>query len=186
MVGSRHRSAAVAEEIYIPESPEPSSEDQRRAGHRQPAKTKTRPVAGFIGTVAILCGLLLILGIRQAAITQMGYEIDAMKRRLVDLENQRAALAGQVALLKAPDRIEATAYDMGMGRTEERRVLDVPTTLATVEPEVEAAGSGVVVPLPQPPGEDSSSHLAGIPGWTIRMAEAGSKMFAWLRSDHNQ
>lgn len=178
MVGPRHRSAAaVAENIYAPEetAPQRSFKVRRRAGRRR----KSGTVISFAGTIVLLCGMLLVLGMRQAAIARLGYEIDTAKKQLAALEQERAMLEGQVALLKTPDRIETTALDMGMAYAEERRIMNV-AVLDTVDAAT-SVGKSVIVALPQPPsGTPDGEPVAGGSGRSSLMAAAGERILAWL------
>lgn len=178
MVRSRYRGAtAVAQALYPLES---DKVPRRQSPHRRKLAGKRKPVplGRFVGTLALLFVMFLILGSRQAAITQMGYEIDAAKRKLAALENERTMLEGQLAQLKTPMRIEAAALDMGMTQAEEKRIMNVEE-LSPVQI-VADVGKEVVVPLPQPPTEESQDDVAGHRTDDRHLSGSGHRMYSWL------
>src|SRR5690606_6852524 len=88
---------------------------KRSAKHRRAAGKHRGPDVGrVLLSFGVILGLLFFLGARQAAITEMSYDIAEQKQQLEQMKSQRDALQAQVARLSAPGRVEAEALALGM------------------------------------------------------------------------
>ena len=174
MVGTRSQTAAAAAPIPAPRAlPDNPLKPRRRVVRR---RAQAAPGSRFLGTVAGIVLLLFILGMRQAAITALGYEIDAAKQRLETLRAERAALAGELAQLAAPARIERQAVQLGMETSGERRVARV-VDLEPVTPS-EDEGRAVVVALSKPAAAEPDRVTGeGRPGV---LSQLSARLYAWL------
>ncbi|HEX6989575.1 MAG TPA: hypothetical protein VF282_08905, partial [Bacillota bacterium] len=106
---TRHSSAAATRVAWANRG----RRTERRPRRQADGATGRKPAVRFVVTVAVVAALLLILGIRQAGITAVAYEIDATKRELAEARSELESLEAQLAQLEAPDRVEEGALAMG-------------------------------------------------------------------------
>lgn len=163
---ARQSSAAAARPAW------PDRQDvAKRRERRQPGRAvkpqgagRPRGIARLTATVAIVAAVLLVLGIRQAGITAVGYEIDATKRQLAGAKGELERLEAELARLAAPERVEDGALAMGMTDAAEVRLAAVGQLVA--EPVEVAAGQSAVVklsPVSSPDVEVAAAQGGGAP-----------------------
>ena len=178
---ARHSSAAAA----VPARPLEPGRGQRgersprgRRGRAAQAHRTARPqgVARLAVTVVLVSAVLLLLGIRQAAITAVGYEIDRTKRELAEAQAALERLEAELARLATPGRVEEGALAMGMREAAEVRVASVDQLAAA--PSVTPQGDRAVVQLPPVRDPEAPAALTIQPP---SLAEtAGELLSGWL------
>ena len=170
---AKHSSAAAARVQWPARHPR---SDRRLRRQQQARAVRPRAVVRFVTTVVLVAGILLILGVRQAGITALGYQIDATKRDLAAARAELAALEAELARLAAPDRVEQGALALGMTGAADVRLAQLhalaPQTARTEE------GRTVVVKLP-PAREDGAAAAVAVDprGLTERVSDL---VYSWL------
>lgn len=178
MQGSaRHTIGNVAIPLPHPEPLRKPADPQRKrrlTGARKQSRGLVRlhPVR-LAFTLVVVLGLLSFIGVRQVAITGLGYEIDRMKGQLEALHMEQAALEGRMAQLAAPQRIEQAALALGMVESGQMRIARVERLQA--QPQVaRVERQPVVVALPVNAGNE------GEPTYAQRATALVDRLSEWL------
>src|SRR5690606_5712726 len=160
--------AAAAVRAAVPDARRQARRRTQRPPHPAPRAQRSPSIRGLVrlaATAAVIAAALLALGVRQAAITAVGYQIDATKRQLAAARAELERLEARLALLAAPDRVEGGALAMGMTGAAEVRVASVAPLVAGDAEPVEAVEAGtVVIQLPAAGPEAGAPQHAGRPG----------------------
>lgn len=175
------RTAAVADVLEPEQRPGRKKVVRKRHRRVHGKGVSTGKVRRVVATGLIVVSLLLVLGVRQASITTLGYQVENDKRYLEQLRREQAALEATLAGLANPARVERGALAMGMTEPTEVRLAEIaPLPRITAEP---AAGKTAVVRLPQAATVTTTDHAQAPVEPSGVLALLSDRLFSWLAAD---